>query len=122
MHRNRRDILKGTLGAAIAAAVSPAAAEQSERPNILWLVSEDNNPFLGCYGDKLAETPHLDALAQKGILFERAYSNFPVCAPSRFALLTGVYASSCSPAQHMRANAHLPATLPTYPDLLRRAG
>lgn len=122
MHRNRRDILKGTLGAAIAAAVSPAAAEQSERPNIVWLVSEDNNPFLGCYGDKLAQTPNLDALAQKGILFERAYSNFPVCAPSRFTLLTGVYASSCSPAQHMRANAHLPATLPTYPDLMRRAG
>lgn len=122
MQGNRRDILKGAVGATLAAAATPSLAAKGERPNILWLVSEDNNPFLGCYGDTQARTPHLDALASRGILFERAYANFPVCAPSRFTLLTGVYASSCSPAQHMRANAHLPARIATYPDLMRRAG
>lgn len=122
MGKNRRDVLKGALGAALSTAVSSAGAASPDRPNILWLISEDNNPFLGAYGDKQARTPNLDALARRGILFERAYANFPVCAPSRFTMLTGVYASTCAPAQHMRANAHLPATLATYPDLMRRAG
>ncbi len=122
MANNRRHVLKGGLGIALSAAVSPVGAARPDRPNILWLISEDNNPFLGSYGDKQARTPNLDALARRGIRFEHAYANFPVCAPSRFTMLTGVYASSCAPAQHMRANAHLPATLATYPDLRRRAG
>lgn len=119
---SRRDILKGAMGAALAATVTPANASKAERPNFLWLVSEDNNPFLGAYGDTQARTPNLDALAKKGILFERAYSNFPVCAPSRFTLLTGVYATTCSPAQHMRATARLPTALETYPVSMRKAG
>lgn len=127
MTNSRRDILKGTLGAAISTVAPltgalPASAASADRPNILWLISEDNNPFLGAYGDRQARTPNLDALARRGIRFEHAYANFPVCAPSRFTMLTGVYASSCSPAQHMRAMAHLPRTLATFPDLMRRAG
>jgi arylsulfatase A-like enzyme len=102
MENNRRDVLKGALGVALSTAVSSTRTAPPERPNILWLINEDNNPFLGAYGDKQARTPNLDALAQRGILFEHAYSNFPVCAPSRFTMLTGVYASSCAPAQHMR--------------------
>ena len=42
-------------------------ARAAERPNILWLTSEDNSPYLGCYGDKLAITPHLDKLAAQGV-------------------------------------------------------
>jgi arylsulfatase A-like enzyme len=122
MPNNRRDVLKGAFGVAVSVVSAPAAAAAPARPNILWLISEDNNPFLGAYGDKQARTPNLDALARRGILFEHAYANFPVCAPSRFTMLTGVYASSCGPAQHMRALAHLPATLATYPDLMRRGG
>ncbi|MGX7896993.1 sulfatase-like hydrolase/transferase [Tsuneonella sp. HG222] len=122
MSTSRRDILRGTVGAALSASVSPSAATTADRPNILWLVSEDNNPFLGAYGDRMARTPNLDALASRGILFEHAYANFPVCAPSRFTLLTGVYASSCSPAQHMRAVARLPQALDIYPALMRNAG
>ena len=63
-----------------------------------------------------------DALAKKGVLYRNAFSNGPVCAISRFGILTGVYAESCSPAQHMRANAHLPKELKTYPQYLREAG
>lgn len=44
-----------------------------QRPNILWIVSEDNSPWLGSYGDKLATTPRLDALAAEGIRYTRAY-------------------------------------------------
>jgi len=93
-----------------------------ERPNILWLVSEDNNPFIGAYGDVLAHTPTIDALAQKGVLFRNVYSNAPVCAPTRFTILTGLHAESCAPANHMRAEATLPPDFRTYPELMRAAG
>src|SRR5690606_1842956 len=62
---------------------------QQELPNILWLTSEDNSPMLGCYGDPLATTPHLDNLAKEGFLYTHAYANAPVCAPSRNTIITG---------------------------------
>ncbi|WP_430443690.1 sulfatase-like hydrolase/transferase [Sphingorhabdus contaminans] len=117
---------RGAMGlmAAIAAVETARAAPtgQGRRPNILWLVSEDNNPLIGAYGDKLAHTPTIDALAAKGLLYRNVYSNAPVCAPSRFAILTGIHPESCAPANQMRANAHLPGAFKTYPELLRQAG
>ena len=123
MELSRRKALMAATSALVAGAVkaSPSAGATA-KPNILWLVSEDNNPYIGAYGDKLAHTPNLDALAKKGVLYRNAFSNGPVCAISRFGILTGVYAESCSPAQHMRANAHLPKELKTYPQYLREAG
>ena len=122
LHTRRQAMALGALG--LGAAGLTAAHGQTPRalPNILWLVSEDNNPYVGAYGDKLAHTPHIDALAKKGVLFRNAYSNAPVCAPSRFAILTGVNPESCSPAQHMRAEAKLPQAFRTYPELMRAAG
>ncbi len=108
--------------AAAAAAAGPALAAPAARPNILWLVSEDNNPLIGAYGDPLARTPTIDALAARGLLYRNAYANAPVCAPSRFGILTGLYPESCAPADHMRARASLPRDLKTYPELLRAAG
>jgi arylsulfatase A-like enzyme len=120
----RRDFLKtGALAAAaLASGVSAAAARSGARPNFLWVVSEDNNPFIGAYGDRLAHTPKIDALARKGLLFRNVYSNAPVCAPSRFTILTGVHSQACAPANHMRAVAKLPSILRTYPELLREGG
>ncbi len=92
-----------------------------DRPNILWLVSEDNDPLLGCYGDKLARTPTLDKLAREGILYERCFAQ-PVCAPSRFTLITGMYAASHGPAEHMRAQGKIPSWLKGFPALLCQAG
>ncbi len=97
------------------------AGDASARPNILWLVSEDNNPFLGCYGDALAHTPTLDRLADEGVLYERCFAQ-PVCAPSRFALITGMYAATAGPAEHMRAQGKIPAWLKGFPALLRAEG
>ncbi|MBL8556756.1 MAG: sulfatase-like hydrolase/transferase [Phenylobacterium sp.] len=119
MRPSRRDAVAGA-GAALAAGGGAGAATQ--RPNILWLVSEDNNPLLGCYGDGLARTPTIDALAAGGVLFRNAYSSAPVCAPSRFSILTGVHSEACAPANQMRARATLPAELKTYPELMRAAG
>jgi len=101
---------------------SRASAAAPARPNILWLVSEDNNPFLGAYGDPLARTPTLDRLAREGVRYANAFSTAPVCAPTRFAILTGVPAESCGPAQNMRAEGNIPAFLRGYPEYLREAG
>jgi arylsulfatase A-like enzyme len=92
------------------------------RPNILWAVSEDNNPYMGCYGDKLARTPTLDGLAARGVLYENCFSQAPVCAPSRFTIITGMYATCCGPAEHMRAQGKIPAFLRGFPAYLREAG
>ena len=118
---SRRGVLAGTVSGLVGSAASAKGSGQ-DRPNILWLVSEDNNPYIGAYGDKIAHTPTLDALARKGVLYKNAFSTGPVCATSRFAILTGMYAETCGPAQHHRAVAHLPPELRTYPEYLRQAG
>ncbi len=110
------------LGAvALVAPGRAPAATAAERPNILWLVSEDNDPLLGCYGDKLARTPTLDKLAREGVLFERCFAQ-PVCAPSRFTLITGTFAVASGPAHHMRADGRIPGWLKGFPAWLREAG
>ena len=97
------------------------SATEAERPNILWLTSEDNTTLLGCYGDPLAHTPTLDKLAREGVLYERCFAQ-PVCAPARFTLITGLYAATAGPAQHMRAQGKIPSWLQGFPALLREAG
>ena len=95
--------------------------EPDSLPNILWLTSEDNSPFLGCYGDEFATTPNLDKLASEGFLYTHAYANAPVCAPARNTIITGVYASS-NGSQHMRSYYPLSEIVKTYPEFLRAAG
>lgn len=91
------------------------------RPNILWLVSEDNSPWLGCYGDELATSPNLDQLAREGFLYTRAYANAPVCAPSRNTIITGVYASS-SGNENMRSYYPKSDIIRLFPGYLKSIG
>ncbi len=100
------------------AAVHAAAAD---RPNILWLTSEDNSPYLGCYGDPLAQTPHLDRLAAQGLRYRNAFANAPVCSTARTTLITGMYATSLG-AQNHRSRVRLPDGFKLYPEVLRAAG
>ncbi|HRK13105.1 MAG TPA: sulfatase, partial [Prosthecobacter sp.] len=91
------------------------------KPGILWLTSEDHSPHMGCYGDKIARTPNVDALAAKGMLFQKAWSVAPVCAPARTAIISGIYPSS-SGGLHMRSMVSLPEDVRMYPAILREAG
>ena len=93
----------------------------ADRPNILWVTSEDNSPYLGCYGDKLAVTPHLDKLASEGLRYRHAYSNAPVCSTARTTLITGMYPTSLGVQNH-RSSVAIPADFKLYPQYLREAG
>lgn len=119
---SRRTTLTGMAAATAATLMSAPARAAEARPNILWLVSEDNNPFIGAYGDPLAHTPTIDRMARDGVLFRNVFSNAPVCAPSRFGIITGVYPESAGPAHNMRAVARLPQMLAGFPSYLRAAG
>lgn len=93
----------------------------ADRPNILWVVSEDNSPeYLGAYGNPLARTPNIDRLAARGIVFDHVYTA-PICAPSRSTIITGAYASSLG-TQHMRSERPLPPDMQFFPEALRQAG
>lgn len=90
-------------------------------PNILWIVSEDNSPFLGAYGDSFASTPTLDSLAAISVRYTHAYATTPVCAPSRSTLITGMYANSMGTLP-MRSTYAIPKHMRFFPNYLREAG
>lgn len=102
-------------------AAIPGLCSAQARPNILWITSEDNGPNLGCYGDTYATTPNVDALAARSLRYTRAWSNWPVCAPARTAIITGMYPSSTG-SEHMRSLERLPEGMQFFPELLRAAG
>ncbi|WP_296635623.1 sulfatase-like hydrolase/transferase [Polaribacter sp.] len=92
-----------------------------EQPNILWIVSEDNSPLLGCYGDEFATTPNLDKFAKEGVLYLNAFANAPVCAAARSAIITGVYPPSMG-TQNMRSKYRIPEDIKFFPQYLKEAG
>ena len=73
---------------AIATDAATASAADTPRYNVLLIMADDLRPAMGCYGDARAKTPHLDRLAARGIRFDRAYVQYPVCNPSRTSMLT----------------------------------
>ena len=75
--------------------------ENSSNPNIIIILADDlGYGELGVYGQKIIQTPHIDALARDGMRFTQHYSGSPVCAPSRYILLTGLHSGHA----HIRGN------------------
>ncbi len=98
---NRRDFLKYTAAgfSCLTGLLSFSCKNKKSRPNILLICVDDLRPELGCYGKEHIKTPHLDGLAQEGIVFSRHFIQAPTCGPSRYSLLTGL-----RPAQEAELN------------------
>lgn len=116
-------------------ALSPRQ-ETIHLPNILWISVEDMSPHLGCYGDFTVPTPHTDRLANEGIRYTQAFCTAGVCAPSRNAIITGMYQTSTG-GHNMRTLSNTypektglpksysivpPAAVRAFPEYLRAAG
>ena len=92
----------------------------SKKPNLLFIMSDQHSKFhLGCYGDPLVRTPHLDRLASEGMAFTNAYTPAPLCVPARMAFMTGRRPS----ANQVWTNDHiLSSALPTWAHALGALG
>lgn len=109
-------------------------AADAPKLNVLFLVADDLNCDLGCYGHPQVKTPHLDRLARQGVRFERAYCQFPLCSPSRSSFLTGLRPNHTQvwtnpgrkmPGETRARGPHFRDTLPetvTMPQLFRKHG
>lgn len=96
---------------------------QQTQPNVVWIVSDDLSPDIGCYGGRAVSTPNLDQLAASGFQFESAFATSPICSPSRSAFVTGVYQTTIGAHQHRtRKMKPLPAGVQTVMYHFRQAG
>ncbi|MEW6356194.1 MAG: sulfatase-like hydrolase/transferase [Planctomycetota bacterium] len=121
----RRDFLKAMGGAAAVGALPRITLADptpgAERPNILWISTEDISPSLGCYGDKYAVTPNLDKFASQGVRYDRCFTHAPVCAPSRSGIITGMYPTTIG-THLMRCKGVPPPYVRCFTEYLRAAG
>lgn len=102
------------------------APDPEGRPNILVLMAEDLSPRWGSFGDPMAVTPNIDALAKRGTRYPNTFTTAGVCAPSRAALITGMHQGATG-TQHMRTSnrgykAVPPESVKAFPELMRAAG
>ncbi|GJM64340.1 sulfatase [Persicobacter diffluens] len=98
-----------------------ATCQNQDLPNIFWFMSEDNSPLLGVYGNEIVHTPAMDKFGEQALVFDNAFANAPVCAPSRSTLITGMHASSLG-SEHMRSKVNLPTGIRFFPQYLKEAG
>ncbi|MFO0848712.1 MAG: sulfatase [Gemmataceae bacterium] len=101
-----------------------AQVHAAERKNVLLIVADDLGLQLGCYGDRAAKTPNIDALAAAGTRFTRAFASVASCSPSRATLLTGLPTHQCGQygLAHGTHNQHTFRSVKGLPALLKPAG
>lgn len=98
----------------------------SARPNIVWIIPDDMSANFSTYGETTIETPHLDAMAERGVKFTRAFVTAPVCSTNRSAFITGMYQTSIGAHHHRSGRGELKINLPDgvelVPKLFQDAG
>ena len=130
-HPRLSSLIAGLIGTLVLLPLATAA----EKPNILWIFSEDLSPYIGCFGNAAnkGHTPTIDKMAAEGVLFTRTFMPAPVCSACRSAIITGVMQTTTGTHQH-RSSRHAPGVVPedvrihlpdgmsTIPELMREAG
>ncbi len=107
------------------ASVVMSVSAAPDRPNIVWLVTEDNSAlWYRLYNEEHgAAMPNIERLAESGLVFNHAYSNAPVCSIARSTIISGVYAPACGVEFHRKVRpVKMPAGLQPFPAYLRKAG
>lgn len=104
--------------------LSATGIKAADRPNVVWILSEDNSKhYLQLFDPAGTTTPNIAAMAKEGVLFQRAFSNAPVCSVARTTLLTGCYAPRIGTQYHRRSKlAAMPTDVQMFPAYLRSAG
>lgn len=100
----------------------PALAQRSVRPNVLLIMADDLNNDLGAFGHPIVRTPHLERLAARGVRFERAYTQFPLCSPSRVSLMTGLRPDTTRVHDLVTDFRKVLPEVVTLPQMFRRSG
>jgi len=130
MNTNRRNFLKYSLGgtfAAVSASGLPSVAftapkKSIKKKNVLFIIVEDLKNIMGCYGNPLVKTPNLDRLAQRGVIFNRAYCQYPVCNPSRSSFLTGLRPDTTKIFDNVQKLEEYVGYQTTLPELFKKNG
>ena len=118
MHTTTSNLMKSILVLTLAFLGLWTDLRADTRPNIVWIIPDDMSVNFSCYGETAIQTPHVDALARRGMKFTRAFVTAPVCSTCRSAFITGMYQTSIGAHHHRSGRGDQKIRLPKHIQLV----